>query len=78
MVKDWRGSVIMVGSTVAYPTRQSSSLWMNEGKVVSIDDERIGVQRTHSTGQPGQGQKISYPDVHRITVVRTRKGAKCS
>lgn len=77
MTKDWRGNVIMVGATVVYPSRQSSSLWMNEGRVVSIenDGKKIGVQRVSTTAgwQKGEGERVSYPDPHRLTVVRRRR-----
>ncbi len=74
MTKDWRGNVITLGATVIYPTRQGSSLWMNEGKVVSIaEDGAIGVMRSHTTWSwPGEGSKTSYPDPGRLTVVRAR------
>ena len=34
---DWRGTEIKAGSVVVYPGRHSSSLWMNEGHVVEIE-----------------------------------------
>ncbi len=73
MITDWRGNVITVGATVVFPGRQGSFLWMNEGRVVSIEENgRIGIQRTEAT-RPGQNTtKTSYPDPDRLTVVRAR------
>lgn len=34
---DWRGTPIEAGSTIVYPGRHSSQLWMNEGVVVEIN-----------------------------------------
>jgi hypothetical protein len=63
VVKDWRGITIKVGSTVVYPSRQGSNLWMNEGEVIKIENEyRIAVIKNG-------GKRISYPDVARLTVV---------
>lgn len=38
MVTDIRGKEIKVGNTVVYPGRKSSSLWMNIGEVVGVDE----------------------------------------
>ncbi len=63
VVKDWRGITIKVGSTVVYPSRQGSQLWMSEGEVVKIESaHRIAVIKDG-------GKRTSYPDVARITVV---------
>jgi hypothetical protein len=35
---DWLGNVIVPGDHVIYPGRQSSSLWMNHAKVLSIGE----------------------------------------
>lgn len=67
MAKDWRGTEIKVGSTVVYPSRQGSLLWMTEGEVVSLPqskkDNRIGV-RAKGT------KRTAYPEPTRITVVK--------
>lgn len=66
VVKDWRGTEIQVGSTVVYPSRQGSRLWMTEGEVVSLPlskkDARIGVRAKGS-------RRTAFPDPNRITVV---------
>lgn len=63
VMRDWRGTPINVGSTVVYPSRQGSTLWMNEGEVVRIESKfRIAVQRKG-------GKRVSYPEVARLTVV---------
>lgn len=61
MLKDWRGTKIKVGSTVVYPSRQGSRLWMNEGTVLSL--EPLTVQRKG-------GQRVSHPSPERLTVIR--------
>lgn len=61
-MKDWRGTRIKVGSAVVYPSRQGSSLWMNEGEVISVSEGRVGVRKKGS-------KRTSYPDVLRLTVV---------
>lgn len=67
MVKDWRGTEIKVGSTVVYPSRQGSLLWMNEGEVVLLEE----VKRKLRIGVRGKGSsRTSYPDPNRITVVK--------
>ena len=60
-MKDWRGSPIKVGSTVVYPSRQGSRLWMSEGEVVSVKP-RIGVIKKG-------GKRVSHPDPQRLTVI---------
>lgn len=42
-VKDFRGKTISVGSTVVYPVRRSSSLWLVTGEVVDTTDSKIKV-----------------------------------
>jgi len=59
-MKDWRGTPIKVGSTVVYPSRKGSSLWMIEGVVQSLTPltvRKLGAKRT------------SHPALERITVV---------
>lgn len=74
VTRDWRGTPITVGSTVVYPSRQGSSLWMNEGEVVSIDKLKEGAwQKGNASVRIGVKKKdssrTSYPDVERITVI---------
>ncbi len=77
-MKDWRGTVIKVGAKVVYPSRQSSSLWMNEGIVESVEVEngkdRVGVRKTREarfgTSKKTSGSRVAYPDSDRITVVQ--------
>lgn len=35
-LRDWRGTPIEIGSTIVYPGRHGSSMWMVEGKVRNI------------------------------------------
>ena len=84
-VKDWLGTEMGIGDTVIYPSRQSSSLWVNEGKIVSLEMidppylynkgtkvPQVGILRSRSSGWRGKdpGKKVSYPDVGRITVIK--------
>lgn len=34
--KDWRGTPLHVGSTIVYPSRHSSSVWMTEATIEMI------------------------------------------
>ena len=59
-MKDWRGTPIVVGSTVVYPSRKGSSLWMTEGTVIGLKPltiKKVGAKRT------------SHPALGRITVI---------
>ena len=47
MVVDFRGEEIRVGDLVAYPLRQSSSMWMNVGVVCKITEKE-----PRGTGSP--------------------------
>lgn len=66
-MKDWRGTEVKVGSTVVYPSRQGSQLWMSEGEVVTIATDKVGVRKKNA-------RRISYPDARRITVIPKRSG----
>lgn len=78
---DWRGTEIKAGSIVVYPSRQSSSMWVNEGVVIDVDevDERgrrclkghVRKTREHSYGSTKEtpDAKITSPDFSRVTVV---------
>ena len=37
-MKDMLGNEIVVGNMVAYPVRQSSSMWMSYGKILEVND----------------------------------------
>lgn len=77
---DWRGVPIEVGAVVVYPSRQSSTVWMNEGVVVSIEQvedrwgrqqDKIGVRGLQAslTWRPEKTGRVAYPSPERITVV---------
>lgn len=67
---DWRGVEIKVGALVVYPVRQSSSVWMTEGRVEELHYNEDGtpggvtVTRLRATGWRGDDIK---PD-HRVRV----------
>lgn len=79
---DWRGVPIEVGAVVVYPSRQSSSTWMNEGVVETVEVDRvvlsgevvwkIGVrglsEQKWGRTAPKSG-RIAYPRSDRLTVV---------
>ncbi len=70
-MKDWRGTPIEEGSTVVYPGRVSSALWMNEAKVVEVQDGRLKVHRTARSRRGwGTTDKVTYlTAIDRVTVV---------
>lgn len=59
-MKDWRGTPIKVGSTIVYPSRQGSRLWMNEGEVVGL--KPLSVRKEGA-------KRISHPAPERVTVL---------
>lgn len=59
-MKDWRGTPIVNGSIVVYPSRQGSSLWMSEGEVVGL--KPFTVKKKGS-------QRTSHPAIERVTVI---------
>lgn len=79
MPKDWRGRQIMVGSTVVYPGRSGSSLWMNEGVIEElsfsmsgdIKDVKVRKLRERRYGRtyPASGRVTSIVRADRLTVV---------
>jgi len=73
-MKDWRGTTIKVGSTVIYPSRQGSAMWMSEGVVEAIDGKRLRVRRTRASVLKDSelnpsSLRPAYPDPRRVTVV---------
>lgn len=78
-LKDWRGTPIEVGSTIVYPGRHGSWIWMNEGEVISIAPREpkyfsrpvtLTVRRTRDSGDWGGKEKVvSVYAVERVTVV---------
>ena len=85
MITDWRGNEIKVGSVVVYPSRSGSSLWMNEGIVVSVEEDvpenswssrrvnKVGVKGLVEArpygGNSLKSGAIAYPHPRRLTVV---------
>lgn len=71
-MKDWRGVEIVVGSTIVYPGRHSSSMWMCEATVLNIT-ERKGWHGTVPVivAQPvrGKARKVVLTCIDRVTVV---------
>lgn len=43
--QDFLGQLIIVGTTVVYPGRQGSRMWMNQAQVIEIKSNGIKVQR---------------------------------
>jgi len=73
-MKDWRGIRIKIGSTVVYPSRQGSQMWMSEGIVEKIEDGRIRVRRTRANVLKDSelnpsALRPAYPDPKRVTVL---------
>lgn len=84
-MKDWRGTPIEVGSTIVYPGRQGSSVWVNEAVVLEVGERRrwqllpgetepaLKVRRTHDTTGWRDLDKVStVTAVDRVTVVGPR------
>lgn len=72
MAFDFLGNVIFLGSVVTYPSRRSSSLWMNMGMVITINGDRVGVIGIDVWKYPEKIElqdKISYPDSSRMVLV---------
>lgn len=45
MIKDFMGNEINVGDYICYPTTQSSSITMNVGEVIEIEERDVGYRR---------------------------------
>jgi len=79
-LKDWRGTPIEVGSTIIYPGRQGSSVWVNEGEVLAIstNESRIWhrsaeltVRRIRDSHGWGREEKVVYVyALERVTVLQ--------
>lgn len=81
ILKDWRGTSITPGSTIVYPGRHSSSLWMTEATVLNVTHrakwtgvERVlVVQPTKTQGYSPinwKPKKVVLSALDRVTVVR--------
>lgn len=77
-MKDWRGTDITIGSTIVYPGRHSSSLWMTEAIVLNITERKtwqgavpvLIVLPIQSTGYaPAKPRKVVLTALERITVL---------
>jgi len=82
---DWRGTPIEIGSTIVYPGRGSSALWMAEGIVEGIGTRHrpsegrtvpmIQVRRTHERGREvrtSRPRPVTIEVIKRVTVVPPR------
>ena len=69
-MKDWRGKAIKRGSSVVYPGRQGSVIWVVEAEVLEVKDEEIVVQPTRSTGDRAVSSRpVHIRNIDRVTVV---------
>lgn len=76
-LKDWRGTPIVVGSTVVYPGRGGSAMWLNEATVLEVGEvdvyhlrvPRLKVQQTNTTGYSLNTGPSYLRAIDRVTVV---------
>lgn len=78
-VVDWRGTRILPGSTVIYPGRQGSSLWVTEGTVESVafrparfsqgSTPFLRVCPTRTTSYRGTKNLVVLTNVGMVTVI---------
>lgn len=78
-LKDWRGTPIAEGSTVVYPGRHSSSLWLTEGTVRAISygepdwrgnpRPRLLVDVVRTSGYRSTNRPALLTNVNMVTVV---------
>lgn len=63
-MKDWRGKTIKKGSTIVYPNRLSSNMWMVEAKVQKVAMDHLVVLPSG-----GSGRVVYLRVLGRVTVV---------
>jgi hypothetical protein len=70
-VKDWRGTPIAVGSTVVYPGRQSSYVWLNEATVLAVDEDArtLTIRRGFENARRSPARKRVDPSVKTLTAL---------
>jgi hypothetical protein len=64
-LKDFMGRDITVNSTIVYPVRRGSSMWMQKMKVTQI----ITGNKVSIGGFNGDGRKITIHNIDNVTVV---------
>lgn len=66
---DFRGVEIRVGSTIVYPGRQGSSIWLNAAEVVRVEDAQLRVRVTGNSEGVTQNRLTTLTAVDRVAVV---------
>ena len=72
-LRDFRGTPILVGSRILYPCRASSSVWMNEAEVKSINEDKtltVVPVRSSDTWNKFNGRATRIYCVGRVAVVQ--------
>lgn len=70
-MRDWRGTEIVAGSIVVYPSRQFSSMWITEGEVVEVKGGKVAVRKNRSSAdhKAAPSKQLAYPSPQRLTVI---------
>ncbi len=62
---DVLGRIIGEGDVVTYPVRQGSYLWVNAGRVLSVESDHIRVLKY----EEGEGRVVSVRNTENVTIV---------
>lgn len=84
-MRDWRGTVVEVGTVIVYPQRHGSALWVVEAQVDEIgerelDDGKV-IPFIRATAMDATwthriaARKVILTALDRVTVVRPRVGS---
>lgn len=84
MIQDWRGNEIVVGSTIIYPGRYSSSLYMVEAYVMEVGEKKKYswredlipyikakplLQKSHGRPRTREDKEVTLTRVDLVTVI---------
>lgn len=47
MIVDFFGRAVQVDDVIAYPQRQGSNLWMETGKVLAVEAEKLSIRKSN-------------------------------
>jgi hypothetical protein len=70
IVTDFMGREIAVGSTICYPVRRASSMWMVEMRVQQIN---LRGKDTSIAGYNTEGRRITIRNIQNVVVVEPRQ-----
>lgn len=82
-MRDWRGVLVEKGSTIVYPQRRSSSLWMVEATVIAVTERekdgrtvpalKVLPITTTWTHYNVEQREVTLTALDRVSVVQPRK-----